>query len=135
MSQDWSHTADTLPKLPGAYALLITLARPAAGFAPGRYAYLGSARGPGGIRARCARHLRQDKVLRWHVDRLTVTADVAALAIMNGDECNLTERLLAHGAHAPVPGFGSSDCRNCPAHLVALPETLDEAKLAALLRE
>ncbi len=127
--------ADDLPKLPGAYALLITLAKETAGFAPGRYAYLGSARGPGGIRARCARHLRKDKVLRWHVDRLTVAADVAALAVIDGGECNLTEQLLANGAQAPVPGFGSSDCRSCPAHLVALPEALDEAKLAALLRE
>jgi Uri superfamily endonuclease len=126
--------ADDLPKLPGAYALLITLAKATAGFAPGRYAYLGSARGPGGIRARCARHLRKDKTPHWHVDRLTVAADVVALAIMNGGECNLTERLLAAGATVPVPGFGSSDCRSCPAHLVALPDALDEAKLAALLR-
>lgn len=135
MSGPWTKTANELPNLPGAYALLITLAKAAAGFAPGRYAYLGSARGPGGIRARCARHLRQDKTRHWHVDRLTVVADVTALAIINGDECNLTERLLANAATVPVPGFGSSDCRTCPAHLVALPDALDEAKLAALLRE
>jgi Uri superfamily endonuclease len=134
MSEPWTKTADELPKRPGAYALLITLARETAGFAPGRYAYLGSARGPGGIRARCSRHLRRDKGQRWHVDRLTVTADVRAIAIIDGDECNLTEKLLAAGADAPVPGFGSSDCRSCPAHLLALPDALDDARLAALLR-
>jgi hypothetical protein len=25
------------------------------------------------------------------------------------------------GTSVPLPGFGSSDCRSCPAHLVALP--------------
>ena len=29
------------------------------------------------------------------------------------------------GASVPVPGFGSSDCRACPAHLVALPAGFD----------
>jgi len=134
MLGDWSRTADSLPREPGAYTLLIMLVRETAEFAPGRYAYLGSARGPGGIRARCARHLRKDKALRWHVDRLTVAGHVAALPVPEGDECALTATLLAHGATVPVPGFGSSDCRSCSAHLVALPYSLNDTELAALLR-
>ena len=69
-----------VPPDPGAYLLLIELAAPlalgiprfgAAILPPGRYAYGGSAYGPGGLRARIGRHLRRDKPLRWHVDRLT----------------------------------------------------------------
>ncbi|MEE8332606.1 MAG: DUF123 domain-containing protein, partial [Alphaproteobacteria bacterium] len=68
------------PAVPGAYALLILLKRRFAGnigalgrvdLPPGAYLYLGSARGPGGLRARLARHARRGKRLHWHVDRLT----------------------------------------------------------------
>jgi hypothetical protein len=54
--------------------------------------------------------------------------------VPGGRECDLLDRLLkAPGAVVPVPGFGSSDCRTCPAHLVALPAgfDLDEAVIGA----
>ena len=38
----------------------------------------------------------------------------------DGEECNLVERLAGAGASAPIPGFGGSDCRTCPAHLLAV---------------
>ncbi|MDD9906167.1 MAG: DUF123 domain-containing protein [Rhodospirillaceae bacterium] len=69
---------------PGAYLLLIDLAADRvldiAAFkdhrvTPGHYLYAGSANGPGGLRARLARHLRRDKKPHWHVDRLTVAAE------------------------------------------------------------
>ena len=90
----------------------------------GCYAYCGSAYGPGGLQARIGRHLRADKALRWHVDRLTAAGRIVDFrAVPGGRECDLLDRLLeAPGASVPVPGFGSSDCRRCPAHLVALPE-------------
>jgi Uri superfamily endonuclease len=109
----WANTfadVDDLPAAPGAYVLMLELRRPvrlaiatlpATTLPPGRYAYAGSARGPGGIRARVRRHLRKDKKPHWHIDRL---ADL----------------LRVPGASVPVPGFGSSDCRRCAAHLVAL---------------
>jgi len=37
-----------------------------------------------------------------------------------GRECRLVADLLASGATIPLPGFGSSDCRGCQAHLVRL---------------
>ena len=41
---------------------------------------------------------------------------------VEGLECDLASNLMAQqGASVPVPGFGSSDCRRCSAHLVALP--------------
>ena len=124
--------AEPLPAEPGAYLLLIELAVPLAldipclgesTLAPGRYAYCGSAYGPGGLRARIGRHLRRDKTLRWHVDRLTAAGRVTGVrAVPAGRECALVRELLASpGVSVPVPGFGSSDCRTCPAHLVMLP--------------
>lgn len=129
----WTTTATRLPAAPGAYALLIRLPRrcplpprfgAGAGLAAGWYLYLGSARGGGGIRARCARHLAPAKTLRWHVDWLTTQpgATVRALAFPDGDECDLTTRALAAGARVAVAGLGASDCPRCPAHLLAVPE-------------
>ena len=127
---------EPLPAEPGAYLLLIELAAPlalefprlgAATLAPGRYAYGGSAYGPGGLRARIGRHLRRDKAQRWHVDRLTAAGRVAGVrAVPGGQECALVRGLLElPGASVPIPGFGSSDCRTCPAHLVKLPEDFE----------
>lgn len=124
--------AERLPAEPGAYVLTIEAPAPIAiriatlapsVLAPGRYAYVGSARGPGGIRARVRRHLRADKKIHWHVDRLTAAAGVRDVAAYPGaDECAMVAELLRRrGAYIPVPGFGSSDCRRCRSHLVALP--------------
>ncbi len=117
------------PKWPGAYALLIRLDDPlAVGFggqcsrlAAGWYAYAGSARGPGGVAARVARHLRHDKKPHWHVDQLTLSAGrVIALALADARECATAARLRDSGAFAHVlPGFGSSDCSACISHLLA----------------
>lgn len=124
-------SADALPAGPGAYVLIIDCAEPvpldiatlaATDLPAGRYAYAGSARGPGGIRARVGRHLRADKKPHWHIDRLTARAKIVDVrAYPGGRECDLVTELLSRpGAHAPVPGFGSSDCRDCVSHLVAL---------------
>ena len=119
--------ADAIPAVPGAYVLLLGLAQEIeldmarfAGvrLAPGDYLYAGSARGPGGLRARIARHLRPDKKLHWHIDRLAARATVAALAFPGAAECGLVAMLAERpGFSAPVPGFGSSDCRTCASHL------------------
>lgn len=121
--------AGALPPVRGAYLLSITLTRTLAGslrgkswwLGPGTYLYAGSANGPGGIAARVARHVRRDKPQHWHVDALTAAAsETNALAFPGGDECALVERLQGEGYHFPVPGFGSSDCRSCPAHLLGV---------------
>jgi Uri superfamily endonuclease len=134
-------TGSDLPALPGAYALLIEFDRAAVlpprlgvgSLPPGRYIYLGSARGPGGIRARLARHLRGSSKRHWHVDWLTEAArDLSALAVPGGDECDLVRRMLEMpGLTVPVSGFGSSDCRRCPAHLLALDDAVGMETLAA----
>ncbi len=135
---------EPVPPEPGAYVLLIELGAPLAlevaslaraVLPAGRYAYCGSAYGPGGLKARIGRHLRADKAHRWHVDHLTGAGRIVAFrAVPGGRECDLLDRLLeAPGAVVPVPGFGSSDCRACPAHLVALPAGFGPRGVAAAL--
>lgn len=121
---------DSLPAESGAYVLLIELDRAlaldlpgklAAVLAPGRYLYCGSARGAGGLRARVGRHFRREKPVRWHIDRLTGAGRLAgAWIIPDGDECAAVAALA--GLPVPVPGFGSSDCRDCTSHLLAWPD-------------
>jgi histidyl-tRNA synthetase len=69
------------------------------------------------------RHLRPDKRLHWHVDHLTMAGSVERVFVLpNGRECDLVDRALQLPAiHVPVAGFGSSDCRRCAAHLLAVP--------------
>lgn len=123
-------TAGDIPARAGGYILVIDLAEPVAvtigrgkpqALAPGRYLYCGSAKGPGGLRARVARHLRRGKPVRWHVDHLTERGAVIGAWVFPGrEECALAAK-LSH-LPAPVPGFGSSDCRRCASHLFAWPE-------------
>ena len=121
--------AAEIPSAPGAYLILIELDAPVplaistlpdATLRPGLYLYAGSARGPGGLRARVARHLRRGKPRHWHIDHLTETAsELSAYPIRGGCECALVKMLTATGrCETPVPGFGSSDCRICASHLL-----------------
>ncbi|CAO3414324.1 Endonuclease III (EC 4.2.99.18) [Azospirillum doebereinerae] len=124
------HTAEMVPPVAGAYVLLVRLAEAADVILPGRakailpsgrYLYCGSARGPGGLRARVGRHMRPDKTVRWHIDRLTTAGTVTGCWVFPaGDECALVARLAA--LPVPIPGFGSSDCAVCRSHLLAWPE-------------
>ena len=123
---------DRLSPEPGAYGLLIRLPREIrteigvlgrVTLNSGTYLYLGSAYGSGGLPARLRRHLRTEKPLHWHVDHLTILGGVERVFVLpNGRECDLVDRALQLPAiHAPVAGFGSSDCRQCPAHLLSIP--------------
>ena len=65
--------------------------------------------------------------------RPKLRADLAVvLAFPGGHECGLIERGRAlPGASVPIPGFGSSDCRSCAAHLLAVPPDNGFAALIA----
>jgi Uri superfamily endonuclease len=122
-------SADDAPSVPGAYVLAVELAgsvtvalpgKPAASLGPGGYLYCGSARGPGGLRARLRRHMRRGKAVRWHIDRLTeVGAVLGAWMLPGGDECELAAALSE--LPTPIAGFGSSDCAHCRSHLFQQP--------------
>jgi histidyl-tRNA synthetase len=122
-------SADEAPSLPGAYAMAIefadTVAVTLGGRSPRvlparRYLYCGSAKGPGGLKARLLRHMRRGKSLRWHVDQLTEQGLVVGSWVFpRGDECELVQ-MCSH-LPGPIAGFGSSDCATCLSHLLLWP--------------
>ncbi len=133
-----------LTAAPGAYVLFIELEKTlslratslgARTLEAGRYAYCGSAYGPGGLRSRLRRHLKREKAVHWHVDHLTAAGRIFALGLApGGQECALVEGLGRQpGAEVPLAGFGSSDCTRCPAHLLRLGRDLDAESLAHAL--
>jgi Uri superfamily endonuclease len=131
----------------GTYALLLRLDAPqtvvvgalgALAFPQGWYLYLGSARGPGGLEARLARHRRQEgKRLHWHVDYLRAVAALAQVWTHPGharQECAWAAAAATlPGARVVAPRFGSSDCR-CPTHLFHYDQPPQADELGALLQ-
>lgn len=114
---------------PGTYALLLWSAsddeirvgrhgmmRLQSGF----YIYVGSAFGPGGVRARVNHHLHASPRPHWHIDYLHANANVEELWVSYGRKRreHSWARFLSRmpGVSVPMPGFGSSDC-GCAAHL------------------
>ena len=93
---------------------------------PGLHIYVGSAFGPGGLRARVRRHARGDRALHWHVDHLRAVTRLEAVWYTHDDErreCTWATVLRdASGARGPRDGFGASDC-DCAAHLIAFDES------------
>lgn len=89
----------------------------------GVYVYIGSGRGPGGVRKRVLRHCLRGKKPFWHIDYLTVSefVDVAKAIAVHDD--TLSESFLARliGTdecfEPAVEGFGCSDLRSDKTHL------------------
>ncbi|MFP4528699.1 MAG: GIY-YIG nuclease family protein [Candidatus Kapaibacterium sp.] len=115
----------------GAYQLVVRLAEDkrieigAFGefdFRAGYYIYTGSAMR--NLGQRIARHLRAEKTHRWHIDYLLAhpaasVVDVVRYFSEERIECGINQKMLKlPGASVPARGFGSSDCRVCPAHLL-----------------
>jgi Uri superfamily endonuclease len=133
-----SQFINQLPGLPGSYALMAILKNPIGlesglykgkSVPSGRYLYAGSAFGPGGLKARIARHLDPQRKVFWHVDYLKPFWHIDEIWILGGGvsrECALIDAFSQiPGIEFPLAGFGASDCRNnCQAHLVHLPEEL-----------
>ncbi len=132
-----------LPDTPGTYVLLLNLPQPLTvrvgrlgnfTLDSGVYAYVGSAFGPGGLKARVYRHLRPEKPLHWHIDYLLPHTRVLAVYYVTTTEhleCAWNQSLCTlTGAKVPISGFGASDCHSgCPAHLVRLlPPTISQVK-------
>jgi len=112
---------------PTTYQLLIRVPRPLKlqvgkfgffTFPKGAYLYTGSAKR--NLEARVARHLRQEKTLRWHIDYLLAAPGVRVTEVRRAteDECRLNQ---ATAGEIVAPGFGASDCRHgCGSHLKRL---------------
>ncbi|SNR70148.1 GIY-YIG nuclease family protein [Desulfurobacterium atlanticum] len=84
----------------------------------GRYCYIGSAFGSGGIFSRIQRHLKKRKKKHWHLDFLSVSPFFKAVSVYCffnlKIECEIAEKFLK--VFYPVAGFGASDC-SCISHL------------------
>lgn len=87
---------------------------------PGFYVYVGSAFGPGGVKARVSHHLTITPRPRWHIDFLRASSAVDEVWITydpNRREHQWADVLQrTSGATIPLAGFGSSDC-DCKSHL------------------
>ena len=87
---------------------------------PGFYVYIGSAHGPGGLRARLGHHLKLTSRPHWHLDYLRAHANPEEAWYCYDPrpwehtwaKCIATQR----GASIPLAGFGASDC-GCESHL------------------
>lgn len=130
-----------LPDAPGTYVLglcMKTAAQIKVGalgtlnFAPGLYLYVGSAQGPGGLRARLGRHFRtQGKRLHWHIDYVRAHGEPVGAVWATGAarlECEWAAQIAAlPDASTPAEGFGASDC-GCTAHFFRLAGTWERVR-------
>lgn len=85
-------------------------------FSSGFYFYVGSAQK--NLSVRIDRHSRKKKPLRWHIDYLSIQAQMVGALLIS---CNKQKECLIAGRlskifEVAVPGFGSSDC-SCRTHL------------------
>jgi Uri superfamily endonuclease len=123
------HQSSEIQSRPGTYALILQAARPQTitigslgtlEVHPGIYVYIGSAFGPGGLKARIGRHLRRTSVRHWHIDYLKPAAAVKEVWFSyhptSLEHTWARAFQIAPGAAIPLQRFGSSDCR-CPTHL------------------
>ena len=87
---------------------------------PGFYIYVGSAFGPGGLKARIAHHCKKSFRPHWHIDYLGPFLELSEIwytydpVQREHQWAQIIEN--TRGTSVPLAGFGSSDCR-CISHL------------------
>ena len=85
----------------------------------GYYIYVGSAFGPGGVRARVSHHCRKNKSAHWHIDYLRRYLNPVG-AWYSHDRKRLehswAQFLSDMSGISSIQGFGCSDCK-CNSHL------------------
>ena len=102
---------------------------------PGCYLYVGSAFGPGGIKARVRHHQRLAPRPHWHIDYLHTVAGLVDTWCVHGlrREHDWAQSLMQNEAAAvSLKGFGSSDC-HCVAHLFYFKRKPVKAELEKIL--
>lgn len=123
-------STEPIPRAPGTYILILQSfaeRRVTVGalgileLKPGFYAYVGSALGPGGLRARIAHHCSEARSPHWHIDYLCPHATLCETWFSQG--ASRREHRWAGALEAkskagiPLEGFGASDCA-CRSHLI-----------------
>lgn len=120
-----------LPTAKGTYVLILQLKNAVQitigklgtfDFAPGWYAYVGSAFGRGGVNGRLKHHLKPITKPHWHIDYLRMAAPLQEVWYIASEQIYehdwATQLKSMSGANVPVPRFGASDCK-CETHLIA----------------
>lgn len=116
-----------LPSDPGSYALVLRNRAPLevvvgklgpVAIERGYLLYVGSARGPGGLRARVGRHARGRQIRHWHIDYLRPYVELEEVWLTMSSTNREHTWASSLGRHLDIahPRFGASDCR-CEAHL------------------
>ena len=125
----WTKAVCHMSAHPGSYALILRAVSQQVirigqighlSVTPGFYVYVGSAFGPGGVRARLAHHARIAQAPHWHIDYLRRFARLEE-AWYTHDPCPREHEWASAfgklaGASQPLEGFGASGCQ-CRAHL------------------
>ncbi|MEX2738388.1 MAG: DUF123 domain-containing protein [Candidatus Wukongarchaeota archaeon] len=139
---------DTIPQEKGTYLLLVQVednpiihaTKKKWMFEKGIYAYIGSARNTGGLRARIGRHLKQDKKMYWHIDYLLANPNVEIIGTIfttskKNLECKVVKTLIKEGTGTPyAKRFGSSECKKgCPSHIIKLSTDTTPLKIKGIL--
>ncbi|MFQ5756087.1 MAG: DUF123 domain-containing protein [Acidiferrobacterales bacterium] len=87
---------------------------------PGFYVYVGSAHGPGGVRARIAHHQKRALRPHWHIDYLRAALELREVWFTYDPVRREHAWAMAlnawPGGALPVTHFGCSDCE-CDSHL------------------
>ncbi len=93
-------------------------------FRKGFYVYTGSAMK--NLKQRVDRHRRPKKKLHWHIDYFLADENVELLDIRLfpsavREECKYNQELIEMpGSWVPKKGLGSTDCSQCPSHLIGI---------------
>ncbi|MBW2029695.1 MAG: GIY-YIG nuclease family protein [Deltaproteobacteria bacterium] len=142
----YNNTDLKIPAKPGSYAIvflskgrgLVRIGRLGTlELQKGYYVYLGSAFGPGGLRARVTRHLSGPRIKHWHIDYLS--GIVTPCEVWYTPDTIRREHHWAgvmarcQGVSIPLRGFGSSDC-HCEAHLCRFDRPPDVRSFGRSLR-
>ena len=139
----------TIPAAPGIYVLIFSFQTPGQTIQIGKlgeftstshlYCYIGSARGPGGLRSRAMYHLNQKRKPHWHIDWLYPYIEYHSIYFTTNsslNECMWSQHLKNTGfTSVPLKKFGASDCsQGCPAHLYAITEKELAEKLSEVFQ-
>ncbi|PIP37817.1 MAG: hypothetical protein COX19_15665 [Desulfobacterales bacterium CG23_combo_of_CG06-09_8_20_14_all_51_8] len=93
----------------------------------GYYIYVGSALGPGGLKARLSRHFRKSKPHHWHIDYLREFVNPMEVWYSFSPERfehRWAQALFEMNGLHHIQGFGSTDCK-CFSHLFWTPTVPD----------
>ena len=139
-----SNPQEIMKSKPGTYALLIRSQTTSEtqvgrwgvlGIEPGYYVYVGSAFGPGGVRARVLRHCAANKPKHWHIDYLREFVNPVGAwftHVPNRVEHQWAAILCSMQSMSAIKDFGCSDCK-CYSHLFVTASKPDFSQFASIV--